>query len=485
METKSQLTSGLGYWLNNSVTLKLFVIGLLAVVLLIPSFQIMSLIQERQERQRSVVAEIGRSWSGPQVLGGPVLVVPYRTMVRTVMGEVEKLEERIQHLYLLPEELRIGAETDAKLLHRGIFDAAVYEAKVAMEGRFGALDLAKADVEPDQVLWNKARLAIGVGDLRGLKNSPAITLGGRAYEPETEYADIGVFSSNVVVAPELSGEPWEQLPFSFTLDLRGSESLRFLQLAKHTRVDVTGNWGAPKFFGAFLPDEREIRDSGFTAQWEVPHFSRQLPQQWTAAETTIGEHIDFAESDDVYAADPATAETPAAIASDNTHQATGFGIQFLQPVDHYQKAERTAKYAILIIVLTFVALFFAEVITKRRIHIIQYVLIGAAMIVYYTLLLSFSEHVGFNAAYAIASVATIALIGGFIAKLLRRRRVALIFSAILAIFYVFIFVIIQLQDMALLFGSIGLFITVALLMYFSGRINWASDGTEEVAVPAS
>src|SRR5690606_33124410 len=171
--------------------------------------------------------------------------------------------------------------------------------------------------------------------------------------------------------------------------------------------------------------------------------------------------------------------------SDKTHQATGFGIQFLQPVDHYQKAERTAKYAILIIVLTFVALFFAEVITKRRIHIIQYVLIGAAMIVYYTLLLSFSEHVGFNAAYAIASVATIALIGGFIAKLLRRRRVALIFSAILAIFYVFIFVIIQLQDMALLFGSIGLFITVALLMYFSGRINWASDGTEGVAAPAS
>lgn len=473
METKTQLTSGLGYWLNNSVTLKLFVIGLLAIVLLIPSFQVTSLIQERQERQRSVVAEIGSSWSEAQVLGGPVLVVPYKTMVKTMVGDVEKFEERIQHLYLLPDDLRIAAKTDTKLLHRGIFDAAVYEANVGMEGRFGALDLAKADVAPEQVLWEKARLAIGVGDLRGLKNSPTITLGEQAYEPETEYADMGVFGSNLVVAPELSGEPWEQLPFAFTLDLRGSENLRFLQLAKHTHVEVTGNWGAPKFFGKFLPDEREIQDSGFTAQWEVPHFSRILPQQWTATQTTIGEHIE------------PPIDIPAAVVQDKTHEATGFGIQFLQPVDHYQKAERSAKYAILIIVLTFVALFFTEVITKRRIHIIQYVLIGAAMIVYYTLLLSFSEHVGFNAAYAIASVATIALIGGFIAQLLHRRRVALIFSAILAVFYVFIFVIIQLQDMALLFGSVGLFITVALLMYFSGRINWMRDNTEDGAVPVS
>ncbi|GGC14971.1 cell envelope integrity protein CreD [Parapedobacter defluvii] len=483
METKTQLTSGLGYWLNNSVTLKLFVIGLLAIVLLIPSFQVTSLIRERQQRQRSVVAEIGRSWSGPQVLGGPVLVVPYKTMVKTVVGDVEKLEERVQHLYMLPEDLHIAAETDTKLLHRGIFDAAVYEAKVGMKGRFGPLDLAKADVTPEQVLWEKARLAIGVGDLRGLKNSPTITLGEQAYEPETEYADIGVFSNNLVTAPKLSGEPWEQLPFALTLDLRGSESLRFLQLAKHTHVEASGNWGAPKFFGKFLPDEREIRDSGFTAQWEVPHFSRTLPQQWTAAQATIGERIEPDGSDDYYEA-VTFADMPVAASADKTHEATGFGIQFLQPVDHYQKAERTAKYAILIIVLTFVALFFTEVITKRRIHIIQYVLIGAAMIVYYTLLLSFSEQVGFNAAYAIASVATIALIGGFLAQLLHRRRVALIFSAILTVFYVFIFVIIQLQDMALLFGSIGLFITVALLMYFSGRINWMRTDTDEVAVQA-
>ncbi len=478
METKTQPTGGLAQWLNHSVSFKLFIIGLLAVVLLVPSFQITSLIHERQQRQRSVVAEIGRSWSGPQSLGGPVLVVPYKTMVKTVAGDVEKLEERIYQLYVLPENLRIAAETDAKLLHRGIFDAAVYEAKVRMEGRFGALDLAKVDIEADQLLWERARLAIGVGDLRGLRNSPTVTLGEQAYEPETEYADIGVFANNLVVAPALSSEPWETLPFAFTLDLRGSEGLRFLQLAKHTHVAVTGNWGSPKFFGKFLPDEREIRDSGFVAHWEVPHFSRTMPQQWTASHTTIGEMYDPRESDQYDGPIGPYATSAVAGNHDSTHEAAVFGIQFLQPVDHYQKAERTAKYAILIIVLTFVSLFFTEVITKRRIHIIQYVLIGAAMIVYYTLLLSFSEHVGFNLAYGIASLATIALVGGFIARLLRRRRVALLFGGILALFYGFIFVIIQLQDMALLFGSVGLFITVGLLMYFSGRIDWNRSETD-------
>lgn len=470
METKTQFVSGLAHWLNHSISLKLVVIGLLAVILLIPSFQVASLIRERQQRQRTVVAEIGRSWSGPQVLGGPILAVPYKSTVRTMISEVERWEERIQYVYILPEDIEIEVDADTRLLHRGIFDAAVYESRVTMKGWFGPLDLS--DIQPKQLLWEKALLAVGVGDLRGLKESPTITVGDRGYEPETEFAGLGVFENNLVVAPALSGEPWEELPFSLTLSLRGSESLRFLQVARQTRVTAKGNWGAPKFFGDFLPDEREIRDSGFTAQWQVPHFSRRLPQQWMADQTTIMECALLEDSEGHYKGE---------MKGDKIHEARAFGIRFLQPVDQYQKTERTAKYAILIIVLTFVALFFTEVITKRRIHIIQYVLIGAAMIVYYTLLLSLAEHIGFNGAYAVASVATIALIGFFLMRLLKHRRTALIFASILTVIYVFIFIIIQLQDMALLLGSIGLFATVALLMYFSGRINWMPDSMEETA----
>ncbi len=469
MENNNLQQPGWGQRLAQSVSVKLLVIGFLALILLIPSFQIGSLIRERQQRQRSVVTEVGRSWAGPQVIAGPVLVLPYTTMVKTKVGDVEHLEERTHHLYLLPEQVDIQAASSAKLLHRGIFDAAVFEGTVAVSGRFGALDLAKAELTEGQVQWEKARLVVGVGDLKGLKNDPVFTLGDERRESETEYASIGLFEQNLVAPAGLTGQAWEQLPFSFSLDIRGSGDLRFLQVAKQTHVKATGNWASPKFFGAYLPDEREVTDSGFTAEWRIPHFSRQFPQQWTAVHSAIGEDTDYGDLDPELV-DFVREQTRPSFGE--SMQAAGFGIQFLQPVDHYQKAERTAKYAILIIVLTFVSLFFTEIIAKRSVHIIQYVLIGAAMIVYYTLLLSFSEHVGFNAAYLIASVATIALVGGFIASLMRRRRVALIFAAILGIFYLFIFVIIQLQDMALLFGSIGLFVTVALLMYFSGRINW-------------
>lgn len=470
MEHEKQQSYGLGRWLSQSVSAKLFFIGMLSLLLLIPSFWVTSLVQERQQRQRSVVAEIGRSWSGPQLLGGPVLVLPYKSMVKTVVGDIEKFEERIQYLYLLPDELMMEVSTDTKLLHRGIFDAVVYQAQIKVDGHFGTLNLLKAEIDEGQLLWDKARVAVGVGDLKGLKNNPDVSIGGQRYQPETDFANIGVFDQNLVVAPLFNGEPWDKLPFSFTLDLRGSHYLRFLQLAKSTTVSVKGNWPSPSFGGQFLPENREVTNEGFAATWQVPHFSRQIPQQWTSTGTTIQQVWE----EDLDVSSPMYDASPMAVppTRDQMQQAEAFGLQFLQPVDHYQKAERTAKYAILIILLTFVSLFFTEVIAKKRVHIIQYLLIGSAMIVYYCLLLSFAEHVGFNIAYLIASLATVILVGLFIARLLRQRKVALIFSGILSLFYGFIFVIIQLQDMALLIGSIGLFITVALLMYFSGRINW-------------
>ncbi|MFB2121065.1 cell envelope integrity protein CreD [Parapedobacter sp. 2B3] len=474
MENPPIQSYGLGHWLSQSVSAKLLFIGVLVLLLLIPSSWIGSLIRERQSRQQSVVAEIGRKWSGPQVLGGPMLVLPYTTMVKVVVATgVEQLEERTQYLYLLPDELKVDATTDTELLHRGIFDAAVYQAQVKVDGHFGPVDLAKAELDGGQVQWEKARIAVGVGDLKGLKDSPVIHVAGERYEPQTDFANIGGFGQNLMVAPKLTGELWEKLPFSFTLDLRGSEYLRFMQLAKSTSISIAGNWPLPSFGGQFLPENREVTPEGFTAKWSVPYFSRQLPQQWTAATATTINQAWEEESDmtnTMY-----RDQLPVAIEGGNQLEAGAFGVLFLQPVDHYQKAERTAKYAILIILLTFVSLFFTEIIAKKRVHIIQYLLIGAAMIVYYCLLLSFAEHVGFNVAYLIASVATIVLVATFIERLLRQRRTAMVFSGILTLFYVFIFVIIQLQDMALLFGSIGLFITVALLMHFSGRINWQRE----------
>jgi inner membrane protein len=283
---------------------------------------------------------------------------------------------------------------------------------------------------------------IGLSDLKGLKSNPAIMIGSNQYNVEPDFNHLRLFKNNLIVQPDLSAQKSSALDFSFELDLRGSSDLTFLHLGKTTTVRLEGRWKNPSFTGRYLPDDRQIAGQSFAATWKLPYFTRPFPQQWTDENTKLE------------AADESS-----------------FGVKFILPVDQYQKTMRTAKYAILLIILSFISLFFTEILSKRSVHLLQYILIGAAMIIYYTLLLSLSEQVGFNAAYLIASVVTIGLIGTFIAALLRNKKPALLFSGILTIFYGFVFVIIQLQDLALLFGSIGLFIVTACLMYLSARIS--------------
>ncbi len=466
---------GLGAWIAESVTVRLVIIGILVLLLLIPSSWVISLVSERQERQRGVVREIGQKWAGPQVLGGPVMVVPYREFVKTTVDKKETVEEVTRYLYLLPETLRITADAGTEVLHRGIFEAVVYQTHIRVNGTFAEADLRKLDVDPGALMWEKARMVTGVGDLKGLTNSPVFTLDGRPCQTETDFAAAKVFGQNLVVDPMLTDKRSTALAFSFGLDLRGSESLRFLHLGKDSEVTVSGTWPSPGFDGSFLPVSRTLTDSSFTATWQVPHYTRSLPQQWTAREAMIHEAPWEPAASEYDGIRMAIAPAAATEARDGQY-AESFGVSFLQPVDHYQKTTRTAKYGILVILLTFVSLFFTEIVTRRQVHVVQYLLIGAAMIVYYCLLLSFTERIGFGPAYLIASVATVGLVSLFIAAVLKSRKTAMLFALILSTFYLFIYVIIQLQDQALLFGSIGLFVTVALLMYFSGRINWQRNG---------
>lgn len=467
METNNNQFTRFGQWLNESLSVKLGVIFFLTLILLIPAALVNDLVRERQQRQQEVVEEVSESWSGAQVLAGPIVMLPYAKRILVNRNGIEQLEEQTHYIYLLPEQLEVDAVTDTKELSRGIFDVAVYEANVKMSGYFGPLDLTKDEILAEQVHWDKARMVVGVGDLRGVKTISPVRVGGQDYALD-EYARERPFDNNLVFSPELNDRNWDKLPFEFSLDLRGTANLQFLQLAKQTQISVNGNWSSPKFVGQFLPEQRETGADHFQVSWALAHFARALPQQWTAQEVLIRGHAAAAS---MYANMP-----PKSAQQVNSqavvHEIDGFGIEFLQPVNHYQKNERATKYAILIIALTFLALFFTEIIAKKRIHIVQYVLIGAAMIVFYALLLAFSEHVGFNAAYGIAALATIGLIAVFISQILNQKRIATIFSGLLVLFYLFVFVIIQLHDMALLMGSIALFLCVAALMYFSSRINW-------------
>lgn len=216
--------------------------------------------------------------------------------------------------------------------------------------------------------------------------------------------------------------------------------MNFVPVGKTTRVRIASGWETPSFDGAFLPDEREVSEEGFHAEWKVLHLNRNFPQKWR----------------------------------DRNHSISGseFGVELLFPVDHYQKGHRAAKYAVMFIGLTFVLFFFSEILNRRRIHPIQYLLVGLSLCLFYTLLISFSEHISFALSYLIASVSIITLITAYSASVLRNKRLVALVGFALVVLYSFLFTILQLEEYALLMGSIGLFIVMAAIMYLSRNVDW-------------
>lgn len=446
MLEQPQKPQGLLNWLQESVTVKLLFIGALTLMLLIPSFLVISLIDERTRRQDEMEKDISDKWSGSQLIQGPVLVIPYKKFTKEKdANNKEVMKETIENAYILPGTLNFKSTVKSKILNRGIFETVVYNTLVIVNGDFKA-ELAKLSITPEQLLLNKAKITFSISDLKGLKTNPVIKSNNQNLQAEPVFNEKGLFSNGLQANIDLTGAIDKTIPFDFILDLKGSQELRFLHSGKTTTVDVTGDWKTPSFDGRYLPDDRKVNDKGFTAKWRMLYFNRPFAQQWASNDTLLNDM--------------------------HRHEDALFGVKLKLPVDQYQKTMRTSKYGILIILLTFISLFLTEMISKQKIHVFNYILIGAALVIYYTLLLSFAEQIGYNWAYLIASAATIGLVAGFIASLLKNKKAAILFTIILTIFYVFIYVIIQLEDLALLIGSVALFIIVSILMYFSRKINW-------------
>ncbi len=433
-------------WLKESVTVKLVFIGALILLLLVPSVLIQNLIQERADRQEDTIKQVSDQYSGNQLVQGPILVIPYKKQVKENNGTGKEItKEIIENIYVLPDELNYKANLSPDVLHRGIFEVAVYNSKIKVSGNFRKADLNLLSISANQLLSDKAKLIFSISDLKGVETNPQVKVAGQMLTAEPAYSDT-LFSNGLQVPVNLEGSLDNPIPFEFILDVKGSQELNFLHLGKTTDVEVTGNWGSPSFSGRYLPDTRSVGQGNFSAKWHMLYYNRPFPQQW--------------------------ADNKSLFSNNKKKGDAAFGVKLRLPVDQYQKTMRSSKYSLLIIMLTFISLFLTELIGKQRVHVFNYILIGASMIIYYTLLLSFSEQVGFNMAYLIASIATIALIATFLASLLKNKKAAILFSFILTVFYTFIYVIIQLEDLALMIGSIALFIIVAALMYFSRKINW-------------
>ncbi|MFM7859554.1 MAG: cell envelope integrity protein CreD [Flammeovirgaceae bacterium] len=472
METisNSNLFERFNNWIKDSVMIKLLSIGFLLLILMIPNSWIQSLITERQQRAESVVNEISEKWSGDQTVSGPVLVIPFLKREKIDKGKDGiEIKEWREAAFFLPERLTAHAKVKPEKLHRGIFDAAVYESEINMQATFSRPDFGKWNVNDKDILWKDAKLVMGINDLRGINKNPVFIVGGsdKIAEPSnqiglsTEYTNPPVENDYEVVTYPAHRESSSKVEngvvvplqwnlsedfrgdVALTLGLKGSTLLYFVPVGKTTHVRIEGPWANPSFTGNFSPTHRKVTDTDFNATWNVLHYNRPFSQQW------VGEGEKLLGSE--------------------------FGVKLLIPVGQYQKSMRTAKYGVLVILLTFVSLFLVEIIRKVRIHPFQYILVGAALIIYYSLLLSFSEHVGYDAAYWVATIATVVLVSLYAMTFLLNRLLIGVFGSLLTFFYLFIFVIIQMQDYSLLLGSVGLFVIIALIMYFSKSIKWYGE----------
>ncbi|OOG15985.1 cell envelope integrity protein CreD [Sphingobacterium sp. CZ-UAM] len=463
--------------ISNSTVLKLFVILFLSLLLLIPLAMISDLIQERKTREQSVSDGIALNWGQEQVISGPVIAIPYNEIVQK-QAEKSKSPATLEYkqtkwIFILPQSSNISTDISPQHLSRGIYNTVVYNSHILIEGSFNKIDLTKLEIPIEKIDWKGSRLVFGIQDFKGLGKRPSLKWNDLESTFDPDFNNLKLFNQNLVCPIAIN--PQSESHFKITLDLKGSKSLNFVPLGDQTNIAAKGNWANPSFTGAFLPSKRSVSNSNFSASWEIPSFSRKLPQQWSGDiyPIYIFEKNKSIVTDEVEVPQP-TAATAAdtKVPSDMLLNSDMITINFLPDVNNYQKTTRVAKYGILIILLTFTSLLFTEIIKKKRIHIIQYVLIGAAMVLFYTLLLALSEHIGFNPAYLIASVATVVLIGSFIKAITKDFKSALLLGSILGTFYVFIYVLMQLRDYSLIAGTIGIFIILAILMRVSTKINW-------------
>lgn len=418
---------------NARLSVKLLIIVCISILLLIPQLLIMNLVQDRQSTRAEAKRELAKSWGTDQHIGGPAIVIP---------GEKDRL-----HLYLFPESLDVKGNVQSQTLRRGIFDFSVYNAPLHLTGEFKCpKELLKRGLDNNRV--EKSFIFIGLSDLRGLSENVVVKLNGKPceVEPASSVAESPT-NDGVVCAvdlqPLLSGQT---IAFEITIPLKGIDGLYFTPVGNTSSVSLTSDWGDPSFQGNFLPVSREITENGFKAQWSVMSLNRNYGQLATSSSSWFS-------------------------MMDNSE----LGVDLCIPVDQYQQTTRTVKYAILIIVLTFAVVFFVEIRRKTNIHIVQYVLIGIALLLFYTLLLSFSEHLSFFISYLIAALMTIGLITAFMAAILKDKKTALVVGGLLTLLYIFIFVLLQLESYALLAGSLGLFVILAVTMYATVKLRKNKD----------
>ena len=447
METKNKIK----HFSNNPIAKGAFGI-LIAVLLLIPMGMVENLILERKAHHENVAREISRDWGREQVLQGPFLEVPYsRKPTKKEIKEGNTAEKPIiGKAVFLPEDLKINGNVQPEYKHRGIYKFIVYLSDFNISGTYNKPNKEEIiallpSLHNKTLLWEKAKLKFYISETKGLTNNVKVKWNQDSLGVQPELKTVKFNTNNTRTyegfACEVNFDSANSNQFSFRIKLKGSDKVSFIPLGKFTEIDINSPWPSPKFAGNYLPNQREVSDSGFNAHWTISQLNRPIKQAWLSTRTPFL---------DKYA----------------------FGVQLIEPVDKYHKSLRAAKYAILFILLTFIGLFFVEIFTKRESNFLQYILTGMALILFYSILVSLTEQMSFDLAYLISSIAIIGLITAYTFSISKDFKSSFILFALWSILYGFLFFILQLEELALLAGNIGLFIILAVIMFTSRKLSF-------------
>jgi inner membrane protein len=427
---------------------KIGLIGLLLLLMLIPLMLIRGVIEDREQYQEQALAGFRAAWGPAQSVLGPILIVPYLSGTGT--------HQHREYLHIAADRLSVTAEIQPETRQRGLFHAVVFSAEAKLNGQFLVPPDALTELpELQRVLWSEAYILLGATDLRALKNDAALDWGGRrlslsdAAEHNSACGNLFLLAAH----PGLDGPPPADtpIPFATTLDLRGTGALRIVPIGRQIDVAMAGGWATPSFGGEIPPADHLISDQRFSANWHVASNAATGRWFWQSASR----------------ADCSNGSYEAVLPEGQ------LGVELLEAVPTYRMVDRSSKYGVLFLVLSFLTYFLFETIARIRIHIVQYGLLGLSISLFALLLISFAEPMGFTAAYVLSSAAVMAQASVFTASVTGKRKLALVFALVLAGLFGFLYVVLSLESLALLAGTVALFALLSAIMALTHKIDWS------------
>ncbi len=434
-----------GWNRSRSMGLKLLVVSGLALIMTIPSLFVDNIVEERTSRAKDVIHEVSGRVGGQQTFLGPVLSIPY-----TLPPLYKEAAPAIGVYVVFPSEGNAIVKLHTEERRRSLFKVPVFQADLNFMATFDLTNVPSAAPADATLDWSRAGIVIGVSDARGaladgtltmdgktVAFTPALTVGDATAQQRLPLAYFGVKASDLA-------KPNSTFKVSAALKFSGAQRISVLAFGKTTHVTMEGDWPSPSFDGGFVPVKRTISPQGFSAEWSIPFIARGIPAEGTnnAVSTLDG---------------------------------TAMGVSFIEVADPYQSVNRSLKYVLLFLGLLFLSYFVFEVTTGKRVHPAQYVLVGVAQLIFYLLLLSFSERIGFDWGFMIAGTATVLLLSANANWIFESRAQGMRALVVFSMLYSLIYLLLRLEDNALLVGAVASFLAVAAVMYFTRNIDWYSS----------